>query len=133
MPEINAFHEVARDLVDRIVTAHDEAEKVNAIPMGMQKVDMAIGKPSLTRYRLLMYDMNTDSSHIELEPVTGRTHQLRVHLAAIGHPILGDRLYRGVASGSAERMLLHASMLSFTHPLSGELLTLTSEPPWLVV
>ncbi len=99
----------------------------------MQKVDMAIGKPSLTRYRLLMYDMNTDSSHIELEPVTGRTHQLRVHLAAIGHPILGDRLYRGVASGSAERMLLHASMLSFTHPLSGELLTLTSEPPWLVV
>lgn len=98
----------------------------------LQKVDLAIGKPSLTRYRLLMHDMNTDSSRIELEPVTGRTHQLRVHLAAIGHPILGDRLYGGAASGTAERMLLHANKLRFAHPLSGKPLTLICEPPWLV-
>ena len=97
-----------------------------------QKLDFEFGKPSLTRYRLLKHDMNTDCSRIELEPVTGRTHQLRVHLAAIGHPILGDRLYGGAASGSAERMLLHASKLRFVHPLSGKPLTLISEPPWLI-
>jgi tRNA pseudouridine32 synthase/23S rRNA pseudouridine746 synthase len=92
-----------------------------------QKVDFATGKPSHTRYRVLAHDVSTDTSRVELEPVTGRTHQLRVHLAAIGHPIAGDALYGGCASG---RLLLHASMLCFAHPLSGELLTLVSEPPF---
>jgi 23S rRNA-/tRNA-specific pseudouridylate synthase len=176
-----------------------------------QKVDFAIGKPSLTRYRLLtymesplhpsIYDVTTgettshltrlskndsqvigyshstdetpshstrlsknynkvagyrlpaeellaghpkdtsqiagyqgewgfDTSRVELEPVTGRTHQLRVHMAAIGHPILGDVLYGGEASSGAERLLLHARALSFTHPLSEAPLTLTCEPPF---
>lgn len=95
-----------------------------------QKVDLVIGKPSLTRYRLLRPDVNTDSSRVELEPVTGRTHQLRVHLAAIGHPILGDALYSEETIIKAERLLLHASMLSFDHPLSGIPLTLASEPPF---
>ncbi len=95
-----------------------------------QKVDRDAGKPSLTRYRRLMHDVNTDSSRVILEPVTGRTHQLRVHLAAIGHPILGDALYGGESVIKAERLLLHASMLSFDHPLSGKLLSLTSEPPF---
>jgi len=67
---------------------------------------------------------------VELEPVTGRTHQLRVHLAAIGHPILGDALYGGAAEGWAERLLLHASALSLVHPLSNEPLALASEPPF---
>ena len=92
-----------------------------------QKVDHESGKPSLTRYRLLSYDTVTDVSRVELEPVTGRTHQLRVHLAAIGHPILGDALYGGRA---AKRLLLHASMLSFAHPLSGEPLSLAIDPPF---
>lgn len=91
-----------------------------------QKVDFAGGKPSLTRYRLQAHDADTDTSRVELEPVTGRTHQLRVHLAAIGHPILGDALY----GEAAERLLLHASALSFVHPSSGELLSLKSEPPF---
>lgn len=95
-----------------------------------QKVDSVIGKPSLTRYRLLIHNVNTDSSRVELEPVTGRSHQLRVHLAAIGHPILGDALYGGETVIKAERLLLHASMLSFDHPLSGIPLTLASEPPF---
>jgi tRNA pseudouridine32 synthase/23S rRNA pseudouridine746 synthase len=69
-----------------------------------------------------------DTTRLELEPVTGRTHQLRVHMAAIGHPILGDTLY-GDAS-SAPRLLLHARMLSFTHPLGAEILTLVSEAPF---
>ena len=92
-----------------------------------QKVDFTLGKPSLTRYRLLAHDAATDTSRIELEPLTGRTHQLRVHLAAIGHPIAGDALYGGDASG---RLLLHACSLSFAHPLSGEPLTTVCEPPF---
>ena len=93
-----------------------------------QKVDFASGKPSLTRYRLLAHDASTDTSRVELEPVTGRTHQLRVHMAAIGHPIMGDALYGGEAEGRAERLLLHASALSFAHPLNAELLSFASDP-----
>ncbi|MBI5436712.1 MAG: RluA family pseudouridine synthase [Nitrosomonadales bacterium] len=95
-----------------------------------QKVDIETGKPSLTRYCLLAHDACANTSRVELEPVTGRTHQLRVHMAAIEHPIVGDALYGGKARGRAGRLLLHARMLSFAHPLSGELLTLVSEPPF---
>ena len=92
-----------------------------------QKVDAVSGKPSLTRYRLLEHDSGTNTSRMELEPITGRTHQLRVHMAAIGHPVMGDALY-GVHR--AERLMLHACSLSFTHPLSGELIDLWCEPPF---
>lgn len=92
-----------------------------------QKVDHDTGKPSLTRYRLLDYDAASDIGRVELEPVTGRTHQLRVHLAAIGHAIVGDTLYDG---RPAERLMLHACLLSFAHPLSGQPLILASEPPF---
>ncbi len=95
-----------------------------------QKVDHESGKPSLTRYRILAHDAVTDTTRVELEPVTGRTHQLRVHMAAIGHPILGDVLYGKENSGRAERLLLHASMLSFSHPLGAEPLSLASTPPF---
>jgi tRNA pseudouridine32 synthase/23S rRNA pseudouridine746 synthase len=95
-----------------------------------QKVDFTIGKPSLTRYRLFTHYAVTNSSRIELQPVTGRTHQLRVHMAAIGHPILGDLLYGGEACNYSERMLLHAREISFAHPLSKAPLTLTCEPPF---
>jgi tRNA pseudouridine32 synthase/23S rRNA pseudouridine746 synthase len=65
-------------------------------------------------------------SRIELEPVTGRTHQLRVHLAALDHPILGDALYGD--ADSAHRLLLHACLLRFNHPAGGELLTFEHMP-----
>lgn len=93
-----------------------------------QKVDLTIGKHSLTRYCLLTLDVSMNFSRVELAPVTGRTHQLRVHMAAIGHPILGDALYGEGASGGAERLLLHACALRFAHPLSKEPLTLVCEP-----
>jgi tRNA pseudouridine32 synthase/23S rRNA pseudouridine746 synthase len=92
-----------------------------------QKVDAATGKPSLTRYRLLGYDAAANTSRLELEPLTGRTHQLRVHMAAIGHPIIGDALYGGEA---AERLLLHACSLGFTHPASGERVALDNALPF---
>lgn len=90
-----------------------------------QKVDAIAGKPALTRYRVLAQHEGT--SRVELEPVTGRTHQLRVHLAAIGHPIVGDTLYGG---GAAQRMLLHACALRLAHPRSGALLALACDPPF---
>lgn len=90
-----------------------------------QKVDIESGKPSLTRYRLLSYCASTDTSFVALEPLTGRTHQLRVHLSAIGHPIIGDALYGGRPAG---RLMLHAGMLAFAHPQSGCQLTCVCEP-----
>ncbi len=92
-----------------------------------QKVDYAAGKHSLTRYRVLTYDAGSNETRVELEPVTGRTHQLRVHMAAIGHPILGDCLYGGVA---APRLMLHAELLRLEHPKLGTILTLTSAAPF---
>jgi tRNA pseudouridine32 synthase / 23S rRNA pseudouridine746 synthase len=92
-----------------------------------QKVDHAEGKHALTRYRLLAYDAASNTSRVELEPVTGRTHQLRVHLASIGHPIVGDALY-GVSP--AGRLYLHASALSFVHPLGSQLLCMQCETPF---
>jgi tRNA pseudouridine32 synthase/23S rRNA pseudouridine746 synthase len=92
-----------------------------------QKVDTQLGKLSLTRYRILQHDAITNTTRLELEPVTGRTHQLRVHMAAIGHPILGDALYGENASG---RLLLHACSLCFAHPHGNEILSLENSPPF---
>lgn len=83
------------------------------------KVDFEQGKPSLTRYRLLSYDANTDLSRVELEPFTGRSHQLRVHLMSLGHAIVGDELYASAAlKAKADRLLLHAWQLGFQHPVT---------------
>ncbi|HEY1064253.1 MAG TPA: RluA family pseudouridine synthase [Candidatus Saccharimonadales bacterium] len=71
----------------------------------------ANGKPALTRYKVL--DESQHYSLVELSPETGRTHQLRVHLAQLGHPIVGDTLYNGKP---AERMYLHAARLELTTP-----------------
>lgn len=73
------------------------------------------GKAAHTEWRVLQRDDAT--MLVQLHPITGRLHQLRAHLHAVGHPILGDRLYRGP---SAPRLLLHAATLSFPHPRTGE-------------
>lgn len=95
-----------------------------------QMVDHTIGKPSLTRYRVLARDAVADATTVELEPVTGRSHQLRVHLASLGHPILGDDLYGGAATGRAERLLLHAARIAFVHPSTAETVEFASAPPF---
>lgn len=85
------------------------------------KVDFEAGKPSLTRYRLLSYHAVDDLSRVELEPFTGRSHQLRVHLMSLGHPIVGDELYAPPElKAKADRLLLHAWQLGFQHPLTQE-------------
>ncbi|GAA5524935.1 dual-specificity RNA pseudouridine synthase RluA [Microbulbifer aestuariivivens] len=90
-----------------------------------QKVDFEVGKPSLTRWQRVATGENC--SLVKLMPVTGRSHQLRVHLQAIGHPILGDPFYaHAPALAAAPRLLLHAAALSFAHPDSGEALRFVS-------
>jgi tRNA pseudouridine32 synthase / 23S rRNA pseudouridine746 synthase len=96
----------------------------------LRKIDADSGKASLTRFHLLAHDEVTDTSRVELEPVTGRTHQLRVHMAAIGHPILGDTLYGVVAGACVERLLLHASRLGLVHPHSNVQINFVSESPF---
>lgn len=82
-----------------------------------QMVDMIQGKPSLTRLKVLAYDPERDASLVRLFPVTGRSHQLRVHMAALGHPILGCRFYaHEQAIAKAERLQLHAQYLRLQHP-----------------
>lgn len=96
-----------------------------------QIVDHAIGKPSLTRWRVLEHDASHDATRVELEPVTGRSHQLRVHLAALGHPILGDALYaQPVLQARAPRLLLHAWRLTFIHPVTREVLEFERPGPF---
>lgn len=95
-----------------------------------QKVDFEIGKRSLTKFRRLGFDSANNATRVELEPVTGRSHQLRVHMAELGHPILGDDLYGGAAENKADRLLLHALDIAFVHPLSGEALRFHCAPPF---
>ncbi len=81
------------------------------------------GQDSVTRLRILRIDSDLQHTRVELEPLTGRTHQLRVHLQAIGHPILGDALYAPDATrDKTRRLMLHAQELEFEHPLHGEAL-----------
>ena len=88
-------------------------------------VDHQHGKPSVTRWRVIGGDGQT--TRLELEPVTGRTHQLRVHLQALGHPIVGDTLYAPPEIQTmAPRLLLHAWSLQFKHPVTGKALLFES-------
>ncbi|MCA1768366.1 MAG: RNA pseudouridine synthase [Idiomarina sp.] len=80
-----------------------------------QHMDFFTGKPSTTFYQVTEFDGRC--SHVELTPHTGRSHQLRVHMQAIGCPILGDKFYaHSEAFSAAERLLLHAEYLAVTHP-----------------
>lgn len=85
----------------------------------LRVVDPVHGKPSVTRWRVLSHDPAHAHTRLELEPVTGRSHQLRVHLQALGHPILGDTLYGcDRTQALSERLLLHASAIELEHPIS---------------
>ena len=90
-----------------------------------QMVDFELGKRALTRWRLLGHEAGR--SRVELEPVTGRSHQLRLHLASIGHPIVGDEMY---GATPAVRVCLHAAELGFAHPHSGQPMMIHSPAPF---
>lgn len=94
-----------------------------------QMVDAARGKPSQTQWRQVgRHDLG---ARLELVPITGRSHQLRVHLQSLGHPILGDELYAPPeVCASAPRLMLHAEHLSLPHPDTGVLLSLHAPVPF---
>ncbi len=119
----------------------------------LRVIDAEHGKPSVTRWRLATasaceppkggelshaplhglahFDRSAPFTRVDLEPVTGRSHQLRVHLAALGHPILGDLLYAPPSTQArSTRLLLHACGLTLAHPLTASTLTFTSVPPF---
>lgn len=112
----------------------------------MQKVDAPIGRDPRNRLRMAVVDLaqhpgkeartditcwdSTDAHclvHCKLH--TGRTHQIRVHMLSLGHPLVADALYGGAQAGGMERQALHAFRLSFVHPVTGENLELAAEPP----
>ncbi|RZI93894.1 MAG: RluA family pseudouridine synthase [Variovorax sp.] len=131
-----AVHKRYEAIVDGVLPASADWSEIDA-PLAadwpnrpLQKVDAA-GKPSLTRWRVLRSLPERNASYLLLEPLTGRSHQLRVHLKSIGHTILGDALYgTPEIEARAPRLLLHASALAFTHPVTGEALRVESESPF---
>ncbi len=95
----------------------------------LQMVDFARGKPAVTEWRVL--DREAGVTRVALHPLTGRSHQLRVHLLSLGHPILGDRFYAPPeALAAAERLQLHATRLGFRHPDGGAHVEFESPAPF---
>ncbi|MBV1913985.1 MAG: bifunctional tRNA pseudouridine(32) synthase/ribosomal large subunit pseudouridine synthase RluA [Pseudomonadales bacterium] len=89
------------------------------------------GKPAQTHYRVNDQINEPYSTRVELMPITGRTHQLRIHSKAIGHPILGCDLYASEAAfHMADRLMLHASNIEFDHPVSDERLNISCPAPF---
>lgn len=94
-------------------------------------IDLVLGKPSQTSWQVMSVDLASGTSRLRLEPLTGRSHQLRLHLMAIGHPILGDPLYAPASVATkSNRLLLHATTLELTHPVSHQCMRFVSAAPF---
>ncbi len=93
-----------------------------------QKVDHENGRTAITDWRVMK--ATDDETRLRLFPKTGRSHQLRVHCLAIGHPILGDPLYADGAAGAFPRLMLHSENLRFRHPDGGKGVSFTSQAPF---
>ncbi|MFT2089831.1 RluA family pseudouridine synthase [Paraglaciecola sp. 2405UD69-4] len=94
-----------------------------------QMVDHERGKKALTKWRVI--ERYTDSTRVELSPITGRSHQLRVHMLSLDHPIIGDKLYaHSQALKMAPRLNLHATNLSFRHPNTEKVMTFATQVPF---
>ena len=96
-----------------------------------QMVHYELGKPARTLFHALAYDATQDHSRIQLKPITGRSHQLRVHMLHLGHPIVGDNIYHPLPkANSLGRMALHAYHLAFVQPLSQQPLCIETHIPF---
>lgn len=113
-----------RGMIDSPIGRH----KISRTKMSL---DPEAGRAAQTEYELIQ--CFEGYSYLRLFPKTGRTHQIRVHLASIGYPILGDKLYGGAKSGSAKKLLarhaLHAHQLQLRHPRSDKIMTFSSPLP----
>lgn len=105
--------------IDAPIGRHKQHPNLRAVRPG--------GEAALTRYRV--EERYADATLVRLELETGRTHQIRVHLAHLGHPVLGDRQYGRAGGALLKRQALHAARVSFTHPSTGEPLTLEAPLP----
>ncbi len=136
-----AHASLSRQLAQRIMDKHYLAlvsgrmkENDGAIdqPIGRSLKDrkkMAVrmdGREAQTQWRLI--EQRPDRALLDVHLITGRTHQIRVHMAHIGHPVLGDPIYATRATPKAPRLMLHAWQLGFTHPVSGEPMRFTAPP-----
>ncbi|HHO59080.1 MAG TPA: RluA family pseudouridine synthase [Thiotrichales bacterium] len=119
------FHDrkIQKEYVALVYDWFDEDSGVIRFPLRcdidnrpMQIVDYEHGKAAVTYWEVIRRE--PEKTRLLLKPETGRTHQLRVHCAAMAHPIIGDGLY-GVEGKKEPRMMLHADNLRFTHPVSG--------------
>lgn len=114
----------AAGTVDKAIAADPENRPLYKISLD--------GKASVTHYKVLKLLPEHHASLVQLEPVTGRSHQLRLHMQSIGHAILGDPFYASPAQQQqSSRLLLHAAVLEFTHPQSGELMSFSAEADFL--
>lgn len=133
-----AVHKRYEAMVDGVVCAPGSGWQLIDLPIFLnwpdrprRIIDTVHGKPSSTQWQLLATDHTLGSSRLALVPITGRSHQLRVHLQAIGHPILGDLLYAPArVSALSRRLLLHACALEFVHPASHARLQFVSPTPF---
>ncbi|MDD2883002.1 MAG: pseudouridine synthase [Rhodoferax sp.] len=111
-------------VVEGVMDTTDDASQLIDLPIFLdwpnrpkRIIDSQHGKPSTTRWQVLATNPINGTSRVALEPITGRSHQLRVHLQAIGHAILGDQLYASPeVAARCNRLLLHACALELTHP-----------------
>ena len=114
----------AKGVIDLAIAADEQRRP-------LYKICPQQGKPSQTRYQLLSYNAGTNQSRVKLEPVTGRSHQLRVHMLALGHAMLGDTLYAPAdIVAKSPRLLLHAEYIRFVHPLSAQVMEFTASAPF---
>lgn len=118
------LRQVKKRYVARVIGHPKSASGVIDLPLccdwpnrPKQMIHLLDGKPSHTAWTLQC--RGSHSSLVRLSPVTGRSHQLRLHMQALGHPILGDRLY-STNSDAYQRLHLHAELLEFTHPASNQ-------------
>lgn len=132
---------LSRQLAERKMEKHYLAVVAGQMKEKEGSVDLAIGRSlkdrkkmaprpdgrsALTCWKVL--EQRSDRALLDVRIVTGRTHQIRVHMAAIGHPVLGDPLYAPRGTPKAPRLMLHAWRLSFTHPVTGERLSFEAPP-----
>ncbi len=108
-----------------VIEAPIAREKPESI---IRTVDFENGKPAITKYKVLNYNKKHNVSLIELELLTGKTHQIRVHMKYIGHPLVGDKLYNKTNT-QLNRQALHSYFLRFKHPFNDEILEFKLQLP----
>ncbi len=142
-----ALKRIQKQFQDRVVDKEYIAEVYGIVEQDTGEIDLPIivdwpnrprqmvcyetGKPSLTKWEVISRDVENNSTRLRLLPITGRSHQLRIHTREIGHPILGCDLYaHDKALARSPRLLLHARYIKFAHPMTGDPIEITSEAPF---